>query len=119
MIWGAIDYGEKYCGLAYSPNGVNVFPVKIVSPEVLETALQTLIEEKNIEGFVLGLPLSTDGTENRLCAQVKQLARRLKRQFDLPIEFVDERFSSKSVTGTGRIDDLAAAQILEYYLAQC
>ena len=119
MVWAAIDYGEKRCGIAYSPNGVNIFPVKIVAPEALEIALTQLIEEKEVAGFILGLPLSTDGTENRLCAQVKQLSRRLKRQFDLPIEFVDERYSSKSVTGTGRIDDLAAAQILEYYLAQC
>jgi len=119
MIWAAIDYGTKHCGIAYSPNGENVFPVKIVPPEQLESTLQDLIKDKKIQSFVLGLPLSTDGTENPLCEKVRQLSRRLKRQFDLPIEFVDERYSSKSVTGPGRVDDLAAAQILEYYLAQC
>lgn len=119
MIWAAIDYGEKHCGIAYSPNGENIFPVDIVPPEALETVLVEVIKAKNITGFVLGLPLSTDGSDNPLCEKVRQLGRRLRRQFDLPVEFVDERYSSKSVVGTGRIDDLAAGQILEYYLAQC
>lgn len=119
MIWAAIDYGEKHCGIAYSPNGTNVFPLSIVPPEALETALVTIIEDKKITGFVVGLPLSTDGSDNPLCQEVRQLARRLKRQFDRPVEFVDERYSSKAVAGVGRVDDLAAGQILEYYLAQC
>jgi len=78
------------------------------------------IAEKGIESLVLGLPLSTNGEENKLCAEVRQFGRRLKRQFGLDIDFVDERFSSKSaVTAKAgeRIDDRAAAQILEYYLA--
>jgi len=117
----ALDYGTKYCGVAYSPNGINVFPLQVIPPAEIEPYLSTLIAEKGIERFVIGLPLSTDGSENLLCKKVRQFARRIGRQFDLPIDFVDERFSSKSavtIPTTERIDDRAAAQILEYYLAQ-
>lgn len=117
----ALDYGQKYCGIAYSPNGINVFPVQVVKHNELEAVLGELIQGKEIEKIVLGLPLSTNGQENPLCAEIRQFARRLGRQFGLPIDYVDERFSSKSsVTDKSRhrIDDLAAAQILEYYLAQ-
>ena len=117
----ALDYGTKYCGVAYTPNRENVFPVAVLEHDEIETYLIKLIEEKGIEGFVMGLPLSTNGEENPLCAKVRQFARRIKRQFGLNIAFVDERFSSKSsvtIPTKKRIDDRAAAQILEYYLAQ-
>jgi len=117
----ALDYGTKYCGVAYTPNGENVFPLAVLNHDEIETYLIAAIAEKNIEGFVIGLPLSTNGQENQLCAKARQFARRIKRQFDLPIDFVDERFSSKSAVTAptkSRIDDRAAAQILEYYLAQ-
>ena len=117
----ALDYGTKYCGVAYTPNGANVFPLAVLKHDELETCLLKIITEKEIEGFVIGLPLSTNGQENELCVKARQLGRRIKRQFDLPIDFVDERFSSKSsvtIPTKERIDDRAAAQILEYYLAQ-
>lgn len=120
-ILAAIDFGEKYCGIAYSPNQVNVFPVAVVEIDAVESRLSVLIEDKGVTHLVLGLPYSTDGSENKLCAQVRQFARRLKRQFGLPIDFVDERYSSKSAVtdkSNNRLDDRAAAQILEYYLAQ-
>jgi len=120
-ITAAIDYGTKYCGIAYSPNGVNVLPVEVVEHDNLETVLGDLINEKGINQLVFGLPLSTNGHENELCEKVRQCARRLKRQFDLPIDYIDERFSSKSVVTNDkkqRIDDMAAAQILEYYFCQ-
>ena len=119
----AFDYGEKMSGLAWSPDGIVVFPLKVVenkSREILRETLAQTYLEKNCQQLVIGLPVSGDGNENSICKTIRDFAKNLNIG---NIVFVNERNSSQEVIFRGksnklkpRIDDLAAARILEYWL---
>lgn len=82
--------------------------------------------------LVLGAPYNVDGSAGALTAAAEQFAAELKRRFGLPVERVDERYSSiealarlKVLRASGQrrrirrehIDSAAAAVILERWLA--
>lgn len=96
--WLAIDWGEKYIGLAISdplgmiPQGLGVF-VNKGKKEFLEL-IKTIIKNYSIKGFVIGLPLSLKGEETKRSIEVKKIGVILKKFFSLPVYFVDERFST-------------------------
>ncbi len=96
--WLAIDWGEKYIGLAISdplgmiPQGVGVF-VNKGKKEFLEL-IKTIIKDYSIKGFVIGLPLSLKGEETQRSIEVKKIGVILEKFFSLPVYFVDERFST-------------------------
>ncbi|NCP67907.1 pre-16S rRNA-processing nuclease YqgF [bacterium] len=116
----ALDYGEKFCGFAIAPDGQTVLPAAVVRRAELESALESLVTTYAVKRLVIGLPLSSDGSENHICSQIQTLAQRLRKVFvNIKIELVNERFSSQTVLSpdNDRIDDLAAMQILEYYIA--
>ena len=115
----AVDYGEKFCGLAWTQEGV-VFPVGVFSNGEIISAVVKKSAEKSIKNILLGLPISNDGSENHVCAQIRELGVVLEKK-GFFIEYVNERFSSQNTISPNkddRIDDLAAAQILEFWLRQ-
>ena len=116
----ALDYGEKFCGLAWSPDGVVVFPLEVVATEKAREKILELYKTKKCQQLVIGLPISGDGSENKVCQKIRNFAGFLGIE---NIEFVNERNSSQETFFRGksnqpkqRIDDLAAARILEYWL---
>lgn len=114
----SLDYGEKFCGFAFSPDGICVFPLEVVDTNQIDRKLPQIIQEKNAIKLIVGLPLEKDGSDNPLSQHIRLLISQWKKY--IPIETVNERFSSQNVVFSGskkqRIDDLAAAQILEFYL---
>ncbi len=122
----ALDYGEKFCGLAFSPDGVCAFPLEVVETEKMEERVKELLNKKHalgpdrrcVQKLVIGLPILPDGRENKLCGVIRTIAKKLEKS--VPIEFVNERFSSKSVLPqkADRIDDLSAVKILEFSFAK-
>jgi putative Holliday junction resolvase len=83
--------------------------------------------------LVVGTPYNADGTEGALADAVRRFAAELQRRFALPVEMVDERFSSleasealkeRRASGARRrrvaradIDSAAAAVILGRWFA--
>ena len=59
--------------------------------------IRRIIEEKEIGGIVLGLPLQMNGEEGEMAQEVRAFAAKLSEQTDLPILFWDERLSSSAV----------------------
>lgn len=87
-----IDYGSVRIGLALSDAGrERATPFKIISKM---RELDDIVPAKNVVGFVIGLPLQTDGQEGETAAQARLFANRLTEKFGLPILWIDERFSS-------------------------
>lgn len=122
----AVDYGEKYSGLSISGDGVLALPLEVVATEKLDVRIQEIIRANDILFLVFGLPFSSDNSENHVCDQIRTFAKKLeKTQMQHPclkhipeIFFVNERHSSRVITSkktSGRIDDLAAVNILEYF----
>ena len=56
--------------------------------------LDDIVPSKNVVGFVMGLPLQTDGMEGKTATNARLFADRLIQKFNLPILWIDERYSS-------------------------
>lgn len=112
-----IDYGKKRIGLAWAQVGLDVvLPYGIVNNF---DELTSLIKKEGIDKLVVGMPLGLDAKENENTKRVKEFAEDLKEKTNLPVEFVDERFSSHqadSMGGDVSRDEKAAMVILQSYL---
>jgi putative Holliday junction resolvase len=125
-----LDLGSKTIGLALSDAGFTIAsPLTTLKRKRFTAdaeALKKLIDEHNIGGLVLGLPVNMDGTEGPRCQSTRQFAANLLGKFDIPIAFHDERLSTAAVerfliceadmTRKRRaevVDKMAAAYILQ------
>ena len=87
-----IDYGSVRIGLALSDEKrEHATPFKIIS-KIRE--LDDIVPAKGVTGFVIGLPLQTDGTEGKTAQNARLFATRLAEKFHLPVLWIDERYSS-------------------------
>ena len=96
--------------------------------ESLTRPLSELIESREVEVLVVGLPYKMDGEVGSQAKKIQKLARRLSKALDIPIEFMDERLTSfaaeQMLIGEQRslehnkalIDRKAAAIILQQWL---
>ena len=132
QILVGLDLGEKTIGIAVSDQSLIVAtPLKTISRKGIKKdliKLSEILKEYNIGGFVMGLPISLDGTENQQTSKVIKIADEIKNYFGVPIDYFDERFSSDVIFKEMRkanlsrskiknkIDQQAAAYILQGYL---
>jgi putative Holliday junction resolvase len=128
----ALDLGERRIGVAISdPTGTLARPLTTIiraSRREDFEAIADLVSANEAERVIVGLPLSLDGTEGPQARRVRRYADRLAQAVDVPLEFWDERYSSREAadilgqTKRGRremrdrIDATAAAVILQSYL---
>jgi len=116
----AIDHGTKNIGLAWADTALNlVLPFGIIDAKNWQSELVKLVETEKIDKVVVGLPLGLKGEENVNTKKIRQFGNELKKYIGLPIEFVDERFSSYAADrfegGVSR-DEKSAMIILQSYL---
>ena len=132
QILVGLDLGEKTIGIAVSDQSLIIAtPLKTISRKGIKKdliKLSEILKEYNIGGFVIGLPISLDGTENQQTFKVFKMADEIKNYFVVPIDYFDERFSSDVIFKEMRkanlsrskiknkIDQQAAAYILQGYL---
>ena len=132
QILVGLDLGEKTIGIAVSDQSLIIAtPLKTISRKGIKKdliKLSEILKEYNIGGFVMGLPISLDGTENQQTLKVFKMGDEIKNYFVVPIDYFDERFSSDVIFKEMRkanlsrskikkkIDQQAAAYILQGYL---
>ena len=132
QILVGLDLGEKTIGIAVSDQSLIIAtPLKTISRKSIKKdliKLSEILKEYNIGGFVIGLPISLDGTENQQTSKVIKMGDEIKNYFVVPIDYFDERFSSDVIFKEMRkanlskskiknkIDQQAAAYILQGYL---
>ena len=136
----AIDYGQKFTGLAnYKVNSdpfvLTYGRIQYQSDEQLIDEIHQVIEEEFIDILVLGIPYFTDGTESTMTKTIKAFGEKLEKlkklneQSDLDIYFQDETLSSYEAqermkndprynfqVDLTKIDAVAASIILEDFL---
>jgi len=126
-----IDFGEKRVGLALSDRlNLIASPYKTIqyaSENDLLNKIKKIVSDKEIETFVLGLPLNMKGQDSNQTKKVRSF-KKLLTMLELPIFYEDERFSSvlaknslvlqnvKTGHNKSEIDKTAAAIILQQYL---
>ncbi|MYN43855.1 Holliday junction resolvase RuvX [Pseudoduganella sp. FT93W] len=117
----AFDFGVKRIGIAMGNTLIRqAQPIKVISAVDNATrfaAIAALLEEWQPGLLVVGLPLHPDGAEHEMTARCRKFANQLHGRFNLPVELVDERYSSAVIGGQRGevIDDRAAAIILQQY----
>ncbi|WP_334128716.1 Holliday junction resolvase RuvX [Sneathiella sp.] len=124
-----MDPGTKTIGLAISDTALKVStPLMTIQRTKFKAdaaEIARIVEEWNIGGFVIGLPINMDGSEGPRCQSIRQFQKNLEALFDLPMYFQDERLSTVAVTRTmleadasrakraKAVDKMAAAFILQ------
>lgn len=94
-----LDYGERRIGVALSdPLGLTAQPLVTLERTASLTAdlgsIAALARRHAVTRFVLGLPLSLDGTRGQRARDVEGFARRLEKASGVPVESWDERLTS-------------------------
>ena len=91
-----IDYGVKRIGVAISDLLLmTATPLKIVEKK---EDLDKIIQEREIGGFVVGLPKLMNGDEGSQAELTRKWASKLQEKYKLPLLFWDERLSSSAVS---------------------
>ena len=117
----AIDYGERYVGLALKKQSINsAYAYKVLdskSLDVLDEIKQSLIDHE-IDEIVIGYPIGLNSHQTRMSNVVdKFIENHLKSITNVPIHKIDERMTSKLTNDNSiRNDDLAALEILNSHL---
>ena len=128
----ALDHGTKRVGVAVSDElKMIALPLEFIPAEPVEALLErlkTLIREKEVELFLIGMPRNMDGSYGPAALKVQEFAAVLRAKFAVPIKLWDERLTTtqaqKFLISAGvrrerrkeKVDQTAAAIFLQSYL---
>ena len=128
----AIDYGRKRTGLAVSDtmqiiaNGLTTVPTH----ELLDF-IAGYVQKEPVERIIIGLPKQMNNEVSENMKYIEPFVRLLKKKIpEMPVEYVDERFTSVLAHRTMReaglkkkdrqnkalVDEISATIILQSYL---
>ena len=128
-----LDIGKKRIGVA-GCDGTGLIATGLTTIErqtfTLDVAqFQKLVQERNAQILVVGLPYTMKGELGYQAKQVQKLASKLAQVLNLPMEYIDERLTSVEAEQLinlekkstqfiekGLIDRKAAAIILQRWL---
>ena len=127
-----IDFGDVRVGLALSDLTKTISKpfetIKYINLEDLSLQLEVIIEEKEVDTLVVGIPFNMSGKDTKQTVKVREFVLFIKSIISLPIHLIDERLTSKEAEKTmhilniktghnkGTIDKIAASIILQEYL---
>jgi len=127
-----IDYGGKRCGLAVTdPLQIIATALTTVDTKELFTFLANYFSKESVELILIGEPLNLDNTPTDATPLVQKAIIDLGKKFpNIPIQTVDERYSSKNAVRAmvemgmkkndrrdkKTIDRVAATMLLQEYL---
>jgi putative Holliday junction resolvase len=119
----ALDYGAARTGVAVSDaTGTIARPLGVVeraaSPDGID-ALRAIVDEHEVECVVVGMPLTLRGQQGTQASETTRFVELLRGVVDVPVETLDERFTTAiaaRVGGSSDEDARAAAHLLESYL---
>jgi putative Holliday junction resolvase len=125
----ALDWGTVRIGAAISdPEGKIAFPLeKFIDSKNAAAEIKSLVEEKEVEKILLGIPKSLAGTDTESTKLAQKFGESLQG-LGIPVENFDERLSSQGASKflsslgfnqkqqRGKVDNLAASQMLQAYL---
>lgn len=124
----AVDIGNRRTGYAISdPAKIIAMPYRVSENDPV-SEIKQIITEQEIDEIILGEPLSLSGQSTDQTRIVYEIKARLEEEINLPIKFIDERFTSRQAKNNmssikakrsireKSVDAEAAAIILSTYL---
>ena len=122
----AFDYGTRRVGVAVGNSvikaGQALKTIAAPSGDVLFQVIEKLLKEWQPDQLVVGRPVHPDGTPHEMTAKAIRFGNQLNGRFQLPVSWVDERYTSVVLEGDSKMHDNldahSAALILEQYFAE-
>jgi putative holliday junction resolvase len=128
----AIDYGLKRTGIAVTdPLQIIATGLTTIESPQLISFLTTYFQKEQVEKIIIGEPKNLDDSDTHATPLVKKIIEKIKKTFPaIPIEIVDERYTSKMAKQAmidmgmkkkqrrdkAMVDEIAATIILQEYL---
>jgi putative Holliday junction resolvase len=101
-----IDFGSRRIGLAISdPEERIAFPAGTLESRGRKAdvaAIRDFAEERGVRQVVVGLPLHMDGRAGTGAAAARAFAEALAKELELPVETLDERWTTREAERTLR-----------------
>jgi putative Holliday junction resolvase len=122
----AFDFGTRRIGVAVgntmSKLGQPIKTITEPNSDVRFKVIEDLIKEWQPNRLVVGMPCHPDGTEHEMSQKARRFGNQLSGRFQLPVDWVDERYSSAVLEGDpdmrDNLDAQSAALILEQYFLE-
>jgi putative Holliday junction resolvase len=120
IVFG-FDFGIKRIGIAMgntlTGQAQPLSVIKAIDNPTRFAQIGALIDQWRPARLVVGEPRHPDGAEHEMTLRCRRFANQLHGRFGLPVELVDERYSSAVIQSRrgAVIDDKAAAIILQQY----
>jgi putative Holliday junction resolvase len=120
IVFG-FDFGIKRIGIAMGNSLTGqaqpLSVIKAIDNATRFRLIGELIDQWRPARLVVGEPLHPDGAEHEMTLRARRFANQLHGRFSLPVELVDERYSSAVIPARRGevIDAKAAAIILQQY----
>jgi putative holliday junction resolvase len=128
----AIDYGIKRIGIAETDEMQLIASglTTVATPEIFDF-LKNYFSQNLVEKIIIGNPVQMNGLPSESASLVEKFIEKLQQLYpEIPIEKIDERFTSKMAFQTmidsglkkkqrqnkGLIDEIAATILLQDYL---
>lgn len=128
----AIDYGRKRTGIAVTdPMQIIASGLTTVPTHQLMDFLMKYVQQEKVERIIIGHPKQMNNEDSENMKNIVPFMNRLKKQLpDIPVELVDERFTSvlahqamltgglkkKDRQNKALVDEISATLILQSYM---
>ena len=128
----AIDYGRKRTGVAVTdPMQIIATGLTTVSTHELESFITKYVEQEKVERIIIGYPRQMNYEDSDNMKSIVPFINRLRKLLpNMPVELVDERFTSvlahkamlagglkkKDRQNKALVDEISATIILQSYL---
>ncbi len=122
----AFDFGTRRIGVAVgntlTQRGQPLKTIAEASSDACFKAIEGLLKEWQPNRLVVGMPYHPDGAEHEMSAKARRFGNQLQGRFQLPVDWVDERYTSAVLEGDpdmrDNLDAQSAALILEQYFLE-
>jgi len=130
----AVDYGRKRVGLAVTdPSQIIATKLETVPSAEIFSFLKTYLQKEKVDKIIVGYPMQMNNQPSEAVIYINPFLKRLAKEYpEMPIEQVDERFTSKMAFQTmidaglkkkdrqnkETIDAVSATIILQSYMEQ-
>jgi putative Holliday junction resolvase len=125
----ALDFGARRIGVAVGDAALRtahpLAGIVAADDPARLAALAALLAEWRPGRWVVGIPRAADGAPHLLTRRAERFARRLESRFGLPVDRVDERYSSvaaesrlREAAGARRAARASRRRMLDSYAAQ-
>lgn len=122
----AFDYGTRRVGVAIGNSltkaGEPLKTIAAANSDALFKAIETLLAEWQPNQLIVGRPVHPDGTPHEMTVKAIRFGNQLNGRFQLPVAWVDERYTSAVLEGDAQmrdnLDAHSAALILGQYFSE-